>query len=110
MAWLYGDNIPAYYNPFDSSMTDVNSWGGLAVIGFKFNDMFTTEAGYGYSQYELDASGADTVANQSYYFNTSITLAPGFFIVPEVGIVDLEEIGANDNDIVYIGAKWQINF
>jgi len=27
--------------------------------------MFTAEAGYGYSQYELDSSGADTVANQS---------------------------------------------
>ncbi|MCP4581014.1 MAG: hypothetical protein GY839_05310, partial [candidate division Zixibacteria bacterium] len=101
LAEYYNSNVPALYNPSDSSITDVNSWGGLGVIGFKFNDMFTAEAGYGYTQYELDTSGADSVANQSYYINASVTLVPGFFIVPEIGILDLEEIGENDNDIVY---------
>ncbi len=106
----YDSGVSTLYDPLDSTVTDVNSWGGLGVIGFKFNDMFTAEAGYGYVQYELDQSGADTVSNQSYYLNTSVTLAPGFFIVPEIGIVDLEEIGDNDNDLIYFGAKWQINF
>jgi len=106
----YGRGVSTLYNPVDSSVTDVDSWGGLGVVGFKFNDMFTAEAGYGYVQYEPDTGGADSVANQSYYLNTEITLAPGFFIVPEVGIIDLEDVGNNDNDIVYVGAKWQINF
>jgi len=34
LAEYYNSNVPALYNPFDSSVTDVNSWGGLGVIGF----------------------------------------------------------------------------
>jgi len=61
-------------------------------------------------RYELDTSQSSSVTNQSYYANAVITIAPGFFIVPEIGVVDREDIDENDNDIFYFGAKWQINF
>jgi hypothetical protein len=94
----------------NTTVDDVKSWGVLGVIGFSVNDMLSLETGWGMTEYELDASGAQSSTDMSYYANAVIKLAPGFSIVPEIGMVDREDIGTNDNDIFYFGAKWQINF
>jgi hypothetical protein len=80
--------------------------GFMLVAGYKINETFTVEAGYGYNQTELDDLADDESA--TYYINTTINLAPGVFVVPEVGFFDGKEDG--DNEVLYYGMKWQINF
>ncbi len=90
-----------------TTLQDVDGVGFIVVLGYKVNDQFTLEAGYGFAETELDnAVSSNEVA--SYYANATITFAPGVFIVPEIGIIDEEE--ALEEEIKYIGAKWQINF
>jgi hypothetical protein len=97
------------------SEKDTKCWGALGVIGFNASDMLTVEAGYGYEYGEQDVNSADGSSVYQMYLNATITVAPGFFIVPEVGYaeVDPETYGANPDpnpSTTYFGAKWQINF
>lgn len=116
---LTDTDIPASY--VNGTVEDTHSWGFQAIVGFKASDMITIEGGVGASAYDQDderevTDAIDTdfdeadAVDWSYYGNASITLAPGFFIVPEVGFVDREDVGTFDNDTFYVGAKWQINF
>ena len=69
--------------------------------------MFSIELGYGYAETELDqAVTSDELS--AFYAQTTVTLAPGVFFVPEVGFIDAEEDGQGET--LYFGAKWQINF
>jgi hypothetical protein len=98
----------------NNDIVDSKSMGGLAVIGFKASDMFTIEFGGGYIQHELDDDSDLTDKNDamSAYGNVTINIAPGFFIVPEGGIVDwMDDAAGNDQGkMIYGGIKWQINF
>ncbi|MEE4362841.1 MAG: hypothetical protein V2J08_02855 [Desulfotignum sp.] len=86
---------------------DNDSMGYALVVGYKIDDMFTCEAGYGYAQSDIDTyAGEDDM--QAYYANVTINLAPGVFVVPEIGRFDGKESG--DAETTYYGAKWQINF
>jgi hypothetical protein len=86
---------------------DNDSMGYGLAAGYKLNNMFTLEAGYGFATSEID-----TVANvddaRTYYANATITLTPGVFFVPEIGRFDGVE--ATDDETTYYGIKWQINF
>jgi hypothetical protein len=96
---------------------DASTWGGQIIAGFKMSDMFAFGAGYSYDHNELDVTPGVTGENDPshWYVNATITLAPGVFIIPEVGMFDF---GDNDNgivsidrgDCVYYGAEWKINF
>ena len=46
------------------------------------------------------------------YVQSLIALAPGVYIIPEVGYYDLDNAASGDDagSKVYLGAKWQINF
>ncbi len=90
----------------DDELLDNECLGFSLVAGYKINDTFTVEAGYGYTQTELDHHDDDEL--DAYYINTTITLAPGVFVIPEVGFFDGKESG--DTEMVYYGLKWQINF
>jgi len=91
---------------------DSDSWGWLLVVGFKASDMLSFEAGYGNVRHELDVSGSNEDISAVIYVQSSITIAPGFFIVPELGFYDFDENGAGVDvgDMTYFGAKWQMNF
>ena len=91
-----------------TAVVDSDAFGGIIVAGFTLNDMFNFEAGYGYAETELDVAGATSDEVSSYYLNSTITLAPGVFLVPEFGKIDGEEAGDSETD--YFGIKWQINF
>ncbi len=96
-------------------LEDVDGWGALAVVGFKVNDMLTVEAGYGYEEADLDNSGRDEDWVEQYYLNATINITKGFFIVPEIGLIQGERgqapgVATNEPDVFYMGAKWQINF
>jgi len=86
---------------------DNDSMGYGLVAGYKINDMFTCEAGYGYAQSDIDTFANDDEI-QAYYANVTIKLAPGVFVVPEIGQFDGKDSG--DTETTYFGAKWQINF
>jgi hypothetical protein len=94
----------------DGDLVDSDALGYLAVIGFKASDMITFEAGYGYESYEWDVDDSEDANATQYYLNATINIAPGFFIVPEIGKVDYEAFDEDYGDFVYYGAKWQINF
>ena len=96
----------AEFDTINGKFLDNECIGFMLVAGYKINDTFTVEAGYGYNQTELDDNDEDESA--TYYINTTIHLAPGVFVVPEIGVLDGDEDG--DTETIYYGMKWQINF
>jgi hypothetical protein len=94
------------------TVVDNENVGGLLVLGFNASEMLTFEAGVGYESYELDVANAPKEALMQYYLNCTVNIAPGFFIVPEVGMVNYDPDVANapEPERFYLGAKWQINF
>lgn len=90
---------------------DVDAWGTALVVQIVLNEIFEFEAGYGYVDLDYGDAvlyGDDTDKVQTYYLNMPITLAVGFQIVPEIGVVDYYETG--QDEVTYCGAKWQIEF
>jgi hypothetical protein len=90
-----------------NQVQDNDSMGYAMVAGFKFNERFTFEAGYGFVESDIDGAPADDEA-QAYYANVTVVMAPGVFFVPEIGRFDGKE--AIDGETTYYGIKWQINF
>ena len=114
--WL-GQNVGNYgilNQPFDQGAFnwDNDAHGFLLVTGYKINDMFTLEAGVGYTAAELDHPLFKQDADAAYYLQSKITLAPGVTIVPEIGFIDWKSSyqGTDEGDIVYYGMKWQVDF
>ncbi len=106
----------ALINAADGKIIDNDTLAYAGVVGFKANDLFTIEGGYGHVDSEVDVPGAKTEDTAfSYYIQTVITLAPGVSIIPEVGIQSNDEIKSagvttKESEATYFGAKWQIDF
>jgi hypothetical protein len=91
------------------------SWMAALVAGLKVSDMLTFEAGAGYrSDDPKDApDGFDNVQNAwSLYGQAVIAMAPGVWLIPEVGYYDYGDdfTDADAGDSFYAGGKWQIDF
>ncbi len=82
--------------------------GFMVAMGGKFNDMLSVEFGYGQVRSELDNVALSDDDVKTYYAQAAITVAPGVYIIPEIGVIDNEEAGTTET--TYFGAKWQINF
>jgi hypothetical protein len=86
------------------------------TVGFKVNDMFTIEGGYGYIYGEDDLPSPATSAQKedeanAFYVQFPITLADGVFIIPEAGMWDLKKShDVDQGDITYFGATRKIAF
>lgn len=91
-------------------LEDATSMGGVLIANFKASDTLSFEVGGGYAMNESDITEDDD--KMSVYGNAVVHLAPGFFVVPEVGMVDYGDnsSGVDEGDQIYVGAKWQINF
>jgi hypothetical protein len=100
----------AGYDSTGDKIIDNKGLGYLAVLGFNASEMFTIEAGYGHQEYELDVASSKKDTADQFYLNCVINIAPGFFVVPEFGMVDYEVQDTDTGDFTYFGAKWQINF
>lgn len=95
-----------------TTVNDNDAFGVLLVVGMVFNDMFSFEGGYGYTQAELDVAGATKDDLEAYYLQSTVTLATNVFFVPEIGIIDNKQdgFGNRESETFYTGVKWQINF
>lgn len=92
----------------DGNLEDSDGMGYLAVLGFKANDMLDFQAGYGYEETEIGDYEAEI---SQYYLQATINITKGFFLVPEIGMIEYEEKGVSaEPEVFYAGAKWQINF
>lgn len=91
----------------ERGLIDNDALAGLFVAGYEIRKGLYLEGGIGYTRTELDEAGADSDDAMTWYLQSTIFLAPGVFITPEIGQYD-----GNDNDmnIFYAGMKWQINF
>jgi hypothetical protein len=107
--WQEGANDPTITA---GEVNDNDSMGYVLVAGFKVSDTIGLEAGYGHTECELDVAGSEADETDSYYVQATINLAKGCFIVPEIGKLDFKDsaAGADQGEITYYGAKWQINF
>lgn len=91
-----------------TNRTDRDAVAALAVAGYEIRKGLYVEAGYGYVRTELDAAGATKDDAATVYIQSTIFLAPGVFITPEIGRCDMKQ--TDDSVLTYFGIKWQINF
>ena len=99
----------------DDDTNDTNTAMGTLVAGLKISDMFSFEAGYGVRNDITDSGVLKDTTPWEIYVQSVIALAPGVYIIPEVGYTDFDDgAGAGDGEDAgsqfYLGAKWQINF
>jgi hypothetical protein len=96
----------------DDGTDDTTSWMGALVGGMKVSDMLSFEAGFGYRSDNPDVSGAETSKPWNLYAQSVIALAPGVYLIPEVGYFDGDKTFADGDATTefYLGGKWQIDF
>jgi hypothetical protein len=94
-------------------VNDAKSWMVLGLAGLKFSDTLKFEVGAGYRVDDPNLPGADEAEAVETYLQAVVTLAPGVFLVPEVGYIKYFDDPISDEDLGYAwyaGAKWQIDF
>ena len=96
----------------DDDLDDSESFQGAIVGGMKVSDMLSFEAGWGYRYADSDVSGTDKDEAWAAYGQAVIVLAPGVYVIPEVGYYDYMDdvFGDDEGDQFYLGGKWQIDF
>jgi hypothetical protein len=96
----------------NDDVKDTKTWMAMAVVGLKFTDTLTFEVGGGYRSDEPDVDDVEEDECWNIYGQAVITLAPGVFLIPEVGYLDKLEnfLGEDEGYQWYAGAKWQIDF
>lgn len=96
----------------DDDTNDTTTFQGALVGGLKVSDMLSFEGGFGYRADKTDGGDARDTAPWAAYVQSVIALAPGVYIIPEVGYYDYDNDAAGDDQgsLFYLGGKWQINF
>jgi len=113
--WALGGNhnqgSPAVWDG-DDGTKDTTSWMASLAAGLKVSDMLSFEAGFGYRVDDPDANGAKKSEPWAVYGQAVIALAPGVYVIPEIGYFDGDQTFAGDDATTtfYAGGKWQINF
>lgn len=104
------DDLPTL-DTSTGSVYDNDGYGYTLVAGYVVNDMLYLEAGYGYTQADSEDPAKGTDKMHSYYAQSKITLAPGVYVVPEIGLINWGKYQNKDlGETTYYGAKWQIDF
>ena len=110
--WLGGGSVLL---DGDDDVEDVNTFQGALIAGIKVSDMMSFEGGFGYLYNDPnDAPSPRDESAQEWevYVQGVFQLAPGMFIIPEVGYQDFgnDFSDVEKGSLIYAGAKWQINF
>jgi hypothetical protein len=104
-------NAGAALNNAGDDVKNCMSWQAALILGYKLSDALAFEAGAGFRSDDNDGAQHDDKAWAA-YLQAVVTLAPGVYIVPEVGYFDfMDNAEAQDEGYRwYAGAKWQIDF
>ena len=101
--WFNGSNAASsslpYLSPGGDDVRNVYSWAGLLVGGLKLTETLQFQAGGGYRMDNAkNAPGPPRrMVSGSAYAQAVITLAPGVYMVPEVGYHDfMDDVAGND--------------
>ena len=96
----------------DDDTNDTNTAMAALVGGFKLSDMISFEGGFGYRSDITDEGPERDTSPMALYLQSVIALAPGVYVIPEVGYYDLDDSadGEGAGSLFYLGGKWQINF
>ena len=115
--WSTGYNNRASSQPYldgGDDIADVYTLQALFVPSFKLSDTLRFEAGFGFRQDNADSAPGFSQKDEVWvgYLQALVTLAPGVFFCPEVGYIDYMDgvNGADQGNLWYAGAKWQIDF
>jgi len=108
--WQTGYSI-ATYNPVDDEIVDTSTMGIVLAGGAALSETARVEVGYGTITHSNDDFDADDDAN-AMYVQANITIAKGFYVVPEVGVLNhgTSSADADEGSTTYAGAKFQANF
>jgi hypothetical protein len=94
---------------------NVDSLMAMLAAGYVHTERVRFETGIGYLRNK--GKGESKFTNDYYaaYLQSFLTLAPGVYLVPEIGYIDFGKVtgtGAERGlgNLWYLGAKWQINF
>jgi hypothetical protein len=116
MEWGDYYNTGGFSAYFDGSdIQDVDGLGFAVTAGMKLSDTMNFEVGYGHSEYEVDRPGTYEDEASAMYAQMTIGLAKGFFIVPEIGVIDkgthtVNGVESEQGDMTYYGTTWKIYF
>ena len=104
-------NAGAVINADGDGTENCFSWQAALVLGMKFTEAITFEAGGSFRSDDQDAADHKDDAAQI-YAQVLFTLAPGVYLVPEIGYFDYMDNSAGEDEGYewYAGAKWQIDF
>lgn len=115
--------LTGFTTPFSSPTLDgdeienANMIQAHLVATFVVNQMLTFEVGGGWIRLanpdyaDRVDSDDDAATGYALYGNATVTIVPGFFVVPEVGYYKVNEFNDFDpGSLIYYGLKWQINF
>jgi hypothetical protein len=111
--WTAVNENATYVN---GDFQDTKTFGGVAALGFKVNDMITLEASAGYLSADYDNQGSREDTARSYGFLAQIHLAPGVMIQPEVVVLDKDKVKSaagvetEQGKETAIGVWWKIDF
>ena len=98
----------------DDDTNDALTTQAALVGGFKMSDMLSFEAGFGIRNDAVDGDAGRfrNTTPWGVYVQSVVALAPGVYIIPEVGYYDFDNnaAGGDAGSQLYLGAKWQINF
>jgi hypothetical protein len=96
----------------DDDTNDTTTLQAALVGGLKVSDMLSFEGGFGYRSDVTDGGTAKDTAPWAAYVQSVIALAPGVYVIPEVGYYDYDNNadGNSQGSLFYLGGKWQINF
>ena len=96
----------------DDDTNDTYTGQAALVGGLKISDMFSFEAGFGVRNDRTDSGPVRDTSPWAAYLQSVIALAPGVYIIPEVGYYDYSNNvdGDDAGSAFYLGGKWQINF
>jgi len=96
----------------DDDTNDTTTMQAALVGGLKVSDMLSFEGGFGYRSDKTDGGDVRDTAPWAAYVQSVIALAPGVYVIPEVGYYDYDNNADGDDagSLFYLGGKWQINF
>jgi len=105
----------AYWGAGD--LEDTTSMSGIAVVGMKVNPSLKVEAGFGYLKTEGKPGTKVEQTSMNYYIQAPITLAPGVFLTPEIGMLDMGDLDYTDlntktdqGSSTWFAAQFRIDF